>query len=238
MLKLCAKDYLASRWLWLATSLMYALYVVQPLRLCVILMALGALLLLANLNLPLFFEDKNKTETLYASLPLARADIVRGRYLLAGLLLAGGGFVIFGSAAAVNTLFRSPAYQNCLSPILSVEGVVGYLLGGGFLCAAFLLLYHKLGLGRSSLVFYPGLLVLLAATAGLERVASGTLKIIPPMVTPAFLKDPGRGVIAGIGSVRSALGMPLFSLSAVAFFTAMVIVSFRLSIRFYERREF
>jgi hypothetical protein len=238
MLKLCAKDYLCGRWFWLAASAMYALYVIQPLGMSAILMALGGMLLLANLKLPLFFEDKDKTEALYASLPLRRADIVRGRYLLAGLLLAGSGLVIFGPVAAVKTLVHSPAYQNSLSPLLSVEGIAGYLLGGGSLYAAFLPLYHKLGLGRSSLVFYPGLLILLGAAGGLERLGSGTLEIIPPVITAEFLKDPGQGVIAAIGSFRSALGTPIFGLVTIALFAAMAVISLRLSVRFYEGREF
>jgi hypothetical protein len=238
MLKLCAKDYLSSRWLWLATSVTFVLYVIQPLGLSVLLMAFGVILLLANQNIPLFFEDKDKTEALYASLPLRRVDIVRGRYLMAGFLLSGSGFLIFGSSAAARALFRSQSYQNSLSPILSLEGVAGYLIGGGFLYAAFLPLYHKLGLGRGNMVFFPSLLFLLAAAAGLERFASRALKIIPPLLTPEFLRQPGRGIINAIGSIHSSLGTPLFGFAVIAFIAALVIVSLRLSIRFYERREF
>jgi hypothetical protein len=238
MFKLCAKDYLSSRWLWLGTSAIYALYVAQPLGLSFILMALGTLLLLTNLNIPLFFEDKDKTEALYASLPLRRADIVRGRYLLAGFILAGSGLLIFGSAAAVRTLFRGQSYQNSLSPLVSLEGIASYLLGGGFFLAAFLPLYHRLGLGRGNMVFFPGLFVLLAGATGLERIASAKLGIIRPLLTPEFLKDPGRGIIAGFENIRSALGPLLFGCAAIALLAAMVFVSLRLSIRFYERREF
>jgi len=238
MLKLCYKDYLAGRWFWLASSVLYALYVVQPLGSSILLMAFGPMLVLANLNIPLFIEDKDKTEILYAGLPLTRADIVRGRHLLAALLLAGSGLLIFGAGAAVKTVFRSPAYQAILSPLLTVEGAAGYLLAGGLLYAGFLPLYHKLGLGRGNIVFTLGALVILGAAAGIERLASQTWKIIPPLFTTAFLKDPGKGIVEKICGVRSAIGTPLFALTAAALVAALFFFSIRLSTRFYERREF
>jgi hypothetical protein len=240
MLDLVRKDFLVSRWLWMASSVLYVLYLVQQLGLgsSALLLAFAAMLLIANLIIPLFFEDKDKTETLFASLPLRRVDLVRGRYLLAGLLLAANGALIFGTGAAVKVLFPAQASHDTLVPLLSFEGVAGYVLGGGFLLAAYLPMYCRWGLGRSLMVFYPSLVALLAAAAGLERLASGPWGLIPPLFTPDFLKDPGRAVIAGIGVIRAAMGTPLFLATVAACFTVLAFVSFRLSTRFYERREF
>ncbi|MDH4272253.1 MAG: ABC-2 transporter permease, partial [Candidatus Aminicenantes bacterium] len=89
MLKLCYKDYLASRWLWLSVAVLFILYIIQPLGQTIIMMMLGSLAVYAVLAVTLIFEDQSRTEVLYASLPLKRRTIVRGRYLLAGIIVLG-----------------------------------------------------------------------------------------------------------------------------------------------------
>jgi len=238
MLKTCRKDYLAVRWFWLGSAVLYLLYVIQPLASSLLLMAFGMMLVLADLMIPLFIEDKDKTEILFASLPTSRKDIVRGRHLMAGFLLAGGVLLIFGSAAGIKKIFSAPSYQKSLSPLLTVEGVAGFLIAAGLLTASYLPLYHRLGLGRGNMVFFMGGLALLGAAAGLERLASKTLNLIPPLFTADFLKDPGQGLIGRIGAARTEMGTPLFVAATAALLAALFWISARLSTRFYRRREF
>lgn len=238
MLRLCYKDYLAGRWLWLATSALYILYIVQPLGSSVMIMAFGTALVLANLMIPFIFEDKDKTEALYSSLPLTRAAIVRGRYLLGILLLAGSGLLVFGMMMAVGAIVQTPIYQTSLSPLRSLGALAGFFLAGGLAIATYLPVYHRWGLGRANFIFSAGWLVIFAAAIGLERLVSVKLKLVDPLLTTEFIKDPGKGIIGQLDAVRSAAGTPLFILATGAFLGILFLISIRLSIRVYRRREF
>ncbi len=149
MLKLCYKDYLASRWLWLSVAVLYLLYIVQPLGQSLMVMAFGAMAVFGALSITLIYEEQNRAEALYASLPLTRRRIVSGRYVLAGLLALAGAALIFGTAIPALALLKAPAYQSALGPLRSVEAAVGYLFIAGFLAAGFLPLYYRFGLANS-----------------------------------------------------------------------------------------
>ncbi len=237
MLKLCYKDYLASRWLWLSVAVLFILYIIQPMGQTMIIMTLAALSVYATLSVTLIYEDQNRTETLYASLPLQRRTIVRGRYLLAGLIIIGGAAVVFGSAALTLALFKTPAYEKALSPLLSVDGIGGFLFTAVFILAVYLPLYYRFGLGRGNVIYLGVLFGLLFVAAGLERIASGALRIIPPLFTAGFLKEPGRGMIDLVGSAREELGPFLFCLFGLGLSALLAMLSLRVSIRFYERKE-
>jgi hypothetical protein len=237
MLKLCYKDYLAGRWLWLSIAVLFILYIIQPMGQTMIIMTLAALSVYATLSVTLIYEDQGRTETLYASLPLQRRTIVRGRYLLAGLIIIGGAAVVFGSAALTLALFKTPAYEKALSPLLSVDGVASFLFAAVFLLSAFLPLYYRFGLGRGNIIYSGALFALLMAIAGLERFAFGTLRLIPPLFTAGFLKDPGRGIIDLVGSAREGLSPFLFCLLGLGLSAFLAVLSLRFSIRFYERKE-
>jgi len=238
MFKLCTKDYLASRWLWLSIAVLYFLYIFQPLGQSLMVMAFGAMTVFGALSITLIYEEQNRTEALYASLPLTRRRIVSGRYVLAGLLALAGAALIFGTAIPALALLKAPAYQSALGPLCSIEAAIGYLFIAGFLVAGFLPLYYRFGLAKGNLAFLSGLVALGLGIAGIERLASKTLKIIPPLFTPDFLKDPGRGAVDLLRSLRESLGFPLFIALTVMILAALVLLSLRLSVRFYEKKEF
>lgn len=237
MLKLCYKDYLASRWLWLSVAVLFILYIIQPMGQTLIVMTLGALSVYAALSVTLIYEEQNRTETLYASLPLDRRTIVRGRYLLSGLIVLGGAALIFGSAALILTVLKAPAYDKALSPLLSFDGFVGFFLAAVLLLAVFLPLYYRLGLGRGNIAYLGVLFGLLLVLAGLERITSATLRIIPPLITGNFLKDPGRGMIELIASARGALGLPLFVALILGILGLLAALSLRIATRIYDKKE-
>ncbi len=237
MLKLCYKDYLASRWLWLSVAVLFVLYIIQPMGQTMIVMMIGALSIYAALSVSMIYEEQNRTEMLYASLPLDRRTVVRGRYLLSGLVLLGGAAVIFGSAALILSLVKNPAYDKALSPLLSFDGVAGFLFAAVLLLSVYLPLYYRFGLGKGNIAYLGVLFGLLLALAGLERIASGPLRIIPPFLAADFLKDPGKGTIGLIATVRGALGLPLFFVVIVATLGLLAAVSLRISIRLYRGKE-
>lgn len=156
MLKLCYKDYLASRWLWLSAVILYFLYIVEPMGQSVMVMVFGAMYIFGSLAITLIWEEQNRTEALYASLPLTRRQIVSGRYLLVGFIVLAGAAVIFGTVVLGLALLRAPAYQSALGPLLSAEAGVGYFFTAVVLLTGFLPLYYRLGLAKGGLVFLVG----------------------------------------------------------------------------------
>jgi ABC-2 family transporter protein len=238
MLRLCYKDYLASRWLWLSVAVLYLLYIVQPLGQSIMVMVLGAISVFGALSITLIWEDQNRTEALYAGLPLTRRRIVGGRYLLAGLLVLAGAVLIFCTAAPALTVLRAAAYQSALGPLISVDAAIGYFFSVGFLLAGFLPFYYRFGLAKGNLAFLSGLAALGLGSAGIERLASRTLELIPPLLTQEFLKDPGRGVLGWIRSVRESFGLAILIALVLIMLGALVLISFRLSARTYEKRDF
>ncbi len=238
MLKLCCKDYLASRWLWLSVAVLYILYIVQPMGQTILVMALGLLVVYATLSITMIFEDQSRTETLYVSLPLERKTIVRARYLLGGLIMLGGAVLIFGSAALALAVLKAPAYEKALSPLLSFDGIAGYFAAAVLLLASFVPLSYRFGLGRGNVIYAGGLVVFFSILAGLERLASRTLHLISPVFTVGFFKDPGVGTIGLIGSIRAALGTLLFVGSGLALLSLLTVLSLWLATRLYERKEF
>jgi hypothetical protein len=238
MLRLCYKDYLAGRWLWLSIAILYVLYIIQPMGQSILIMVFGLLAVYGVLAINLIFEDQNRTEILYASLPLKRRTIVRGRYLLAGFIVLGGAAVIFGSAALTLALLKASAYDKALSPLLSREGIAGFLFAAVLFLAVFLPLYYRFGLGKANIILMGGLFLLVLAVAGLERFASGTLGLIPPQFGGGFLRDPGRGMINLVGSAMEVLRPPVFISLALGFSALLVWLSLRVSTGIYERKEF
>jgi hypothetical protein len=55
MFKLCYKDYLASRWLWLSAAILYLLYILQPLGQSLMVMAFGAMAIFGALSITLIW---------------------------------------------------------------------------------------------------------------------------------------------------------------------------------------
>lgn len=238
MLKLCYKDYLASRWLWLFPLVIYFLYSLQSFGQSLIVMIFGASLVLSCLLITVILEDLNKTEALYGSLPLRRSTLVKARYLLAGILVVVGGLVIFSSIIPMNAIMRAQHQKATLMPLLSIEAGAGFLVFVTFAIALFLPFNYRLGLGRGSMAFLASAAGLVLAIVVFGQLAGRLFGSWTPLFTAEFFKDPGKGILEAIGRFRQAIGAPLFIVSILVVLGILVFISMRLSIRFYEKREF
>ena len=239
MLKLCLRDYLASRWPWLLALVAFGLYAASPLGwISLAYMLLGGVLVLGCLLITAAIEDKFKTETLVASLPLRRSTVVAGRYLLAGLLTLACGAVVFGALVPLSRLVRGEP-RMLMNPalMLSVDAAAGYLLFVVLLVGVFLPFYFGLGLGKGSAFFSGALMALSAVFYGAERLwiarsggGRGILNLVPG-------QDIGGAFIRLIGSVRAGLGDVFFALAVLTVFAVAAGSSLALSIFLYEKRE-
>lgn len=238
MLKLCYKDYLASRWFWLLPFIIYVLYSIQPIGQTVMVMLFGWAAVFTCLFITGALEDRNKTEALYISLPVKRAMVVKARYLLAGVLTIVGGTVIFSLLGPINAFLKTRNPKTDVGLLMSVEGGAGFLIAVTFACVLYLPLYFGLGFGRGSGVFSFALLGLGLGLAGIGQLAARWLGWRSLLLTAESLKDPGSGILEVLGQVRETIGMPLFIGTIVVALVFLGFISLRLSIRLYERREF
>jgi hypothetical protein len=227
MLRLCRKDWIAGRWAWLGFVVVFELYVSQPGMMGFLFPLMGAGLVLGSLFVTFALDDRGGAEALYGSLPLRRSTVVGGRYLLAGLLAAAGGAIVFGSLPLLDALTRARHELPATTFLLSPEGVVGFLLAVAPPMLIFLPLCFGYGFGRGTIRFVVvmGILGFLAAAAAgprLSRTLSG---------------NPVQEAVRALGTVRGALGTPLFIAAAVLVTAGLTAISLALSMKAYERRE-
>jgi hypothetical protein len=239
MLKLCFKDYLAGRWLWLLALVLYLVIGLQAalLRSGLVLLISPAFIL-ALLVISDVIDDKHKTAALYASLPLTRAVIVRGRYLLAGILALAGAAFVFGLIGLARLVQGIGAPDAIWPRLLSFEGLAGFVLVSSILAALYLPVSFTFGPGKAAIVFPAVLAAAAAAFFGLERLITKALQLAPPLFTPDLWRDPG-GRIAGLFDAMGRMSggfMPL--VCALAISAAVLAVSTAVSVRAYRRREF
>lgn len=239
MFKLCRKDYLACRWLWLLALLIFGLYAATPMGwFSLAYMLMGAALVVGCLLIMAVIEDKNKTETLYGSLPLKRSTIVAGKYLLAGLLTIAGGIVIFGGIFLIARIVKAPNLRMDPRLMFSFDGAVGYGLVVIGIIALYLPFYLGFGLARGSFWFSAAVMALSLALFGAERFLARTLLSQAAILRMSAQEDIGGAFIRLIGSLRESVGGPVFVLLVALAAAIPAGLSLAISIRLYQRREF
>jgi len=226
MLRLCRKDFIACRWFWLLALVVYFLYGVISIKQDVAFMAVGVALLLGLVALTLVVEDRYRTEVLFCSLPLKRSTIVRSRYLLSGFLVLFGGLIVFGYRHFLYSLDKVKALSTNPFLHLTLEELLGFVTLAAFLICLFYPLYFRYGLGKGAFLFTVILLGLLITTIGITALLS------------SWFDTGDLFTLRSIAKVKDLLGPPLFLLGAVALNLAIVFFSIRLSIRFYDQRDF
>lgn len=238
MLKLCVKDFVACRWWWLLVIAAFLLYWTFPFRFSLALMAGAVVLTSGWMAVALILEDKYKTEAFYCSLPLRRSTIVLGRYVLAAFLAPAGGILVLLYAHLLNSLTLFGPTKIDLGPLLTVEGVTAFAVFMAIFVSLYFPFYFKSGLGRGTLAFAAAVFVLAAGFAGMGRLADVLFNLKSSLLTPEFLKDPGLGIMRILAAVKNALSLPGFLAAAFILLAGAVLLSVRLSVRFYQKREF
>jgi hypothetical protein len=239
MLKICRKDFLAARWVWLATGTIVVLFVIQPFGNILMVTLFGAILSFTGLLAVFLLEDHAKTEIFYASLPLNRPTIVKARYLLSVGLITAAGIIVFGVVLPVGEAVRTmtqvrPAAASTASP----EFIALFAILSSFLAALFLPFQHRFGFGRGTVRFGFTVAGFIVVGVGLERITGRWLNI------SATSFDTGNPPLSAIGPIRlleilnGQLGPTLFLAAIIAFCAVLFIIALRLSLAGYARREF
>ncbi len=226
MLRLCRKDFIACRWFWLLALVVYFLYGVISIKQDVAFMTVGVALILGLTTLTLVVEDRYRTEIFFCSLPLKRSTIVRSRYLLSGLLVLFGGLLIFGYRHFLCSLIKVKTLSPNPFPHSTLEDPAGFITLAVSLVCLFYPLYFRFGLGKGAFLLTVILLGLLITAIGITALLS------------SWIHMGGLLTFRSLAQVKDFLGPPLFLLGTIALNLAIVFFSMRLSIRFYDQRDF
>ena len=234
MLKLCVKDWIACWRLWPALLFLLLLSTVWLFSASIALLT-GAILVVGWLGISAGLEEKNGTEVLSASLPLTRAAIVRGRYLLAGLMIPAATVFILGGIPLIR-LLRPPRIPSTAVRLLTLEGVAAFLVIAAAAAAYALPLYFRLGFGRAAAAFGISLPLIAVAAVGLGKLAAawGWIRAIP---TRSFLRDPALLVLGELARWKTAVGTLVFAVLGTALPAVILWISMRLSILAYRKRD-
>jgi len=212
MLRLVWKDVVVAGWVLLAALPLYAIQLAGAVAIPPVALLLTVVFTALFAFGSIVLEEIQGTETLWCSLPLSRADLVRGRYaatalgIVLGLVSSWGitrfasGLVFGGSRAEAGPL-GSGAYLVLLALFL-------------FLGSLFLPCYFRFGAGR-------GLFVFGAVLFGLLVLCTALGSVIPRSAVRALLSEHGSSLAVG-GT----------ALAAVAFGASTA-----LSVRLYAKRD-
>ncbi len=236
MFRLCIKDLLVNRMM-LILGAVYFLFVFSMLFLMEGMVAEPTVLVLILVAMILYADEKHKTDTLYCSLPIKRSTIVLSRYISVLFLVAAG----FGAAALIVGILKAnwpvgfppPAeftYQNWFAALFPII----------FFCAIVFPLYFKYGYTRGIITGVVALLVMGSFLLGLiylwSSMKSGSWELAP------FISGEGKKVLLFVKGVLVKGVKTIGTDNIIIFFSllslAMLVVSIRLSIKFFNQREF
>lgn len=238
MLKLCAKDFLAGRWWWLLALIVYGLNLTMNTAHDLFVMVATAVLVIACLILTLVQDYVSKTEALYGSLPLTRATIVGGRYLLMAFLSAGGYLVALACAFFLKSMLPLQPMTLDPRPWVSVDGLTGYVLAMAAFAALYLPLYYRFGLGKSTVAFTLVILAMVVSVLTFKPLAALKSVLSRGFEPPGRAGDAASRIVGAIAGIRQALGTPAFLAAAIILVVLILTISIRLSVRVYEKSEF
>lgn len=224
MLRLCLRDVIVNKYIWLVTLPFYLVYGAIFFRTNVGFLLIHVLFSLGLVIGMLAVEEMNGTDRLFCSLPLKRATIVAARYLssfLIGLFVLAL-FLLYGSF--LDSTMNGAALD--FGPVKARSAAVSYLI---FLTLAFSLyfpFYFRFGTAKGAFYF-----------------SAFIFCVVGPLVIPLgcdrdFWRAPGMALIPLIEHAFQSMSITLLLTLLLLFLTGIVFVSMSLSISFYQKREF
>jgi len=172
---------------------------------------------------PLTADEKTQTLPWLCTLPVTRADLVRGRYVTSWALVLALYAVSVALAALMPGSDISPVWMLGPDRLLLVAGVVTFIIA--------LLLPFTIRFG------FTGMLLTLVAA----QVLGGVMLVVAKITGG----DLGSGISAAVGILREGIFALRGSLGVLGFQLALLVVlflanwaSYRASVWLFRRREF
>ena len=181
--------------------------------------AIGTVLIFGALymSFPFSVGEKNGIDSLYVTLSIDRAVVVSGRYLFALTLDLCAGVIAYVLAFVASMILK-------INFVFAEIGlmIIAIILVYSIIQAFQLPIYFKLGYTKAKFVAYFPFL-------GLSFGVVGVSSLIKNM-----------GVETDLNSVPEWIGKnsSLFLFICIALWFAIIVISYRLSVAFYRKREF
>jgi hypothetical protein len=181
--------------------------------------AIGILMAYAAMfgSYPFIFAERNKLDVLYATLSLQRSTVVLGRYCFALFLDVAAAFFAYLATFAIMTVLQMP-----FDPVESILVVLVLLLVYSLLQAIQLPIYFKLGYSKAKLLAYLPLIGLPFALMAFNNLM--TVYLSSDSLTSALLWLNENPL--------------LVALIIMVVWALVMLVSYRMSLLFYSKREF
>ena len=237
MFKLAWKDLRITRIFWLPAAFSYLVFLMMFHEAALAELAVGILMTLGLAGAILLIDDTQRTDTLFAALPVRRKEIVAGRFLSAAFVTAICLILFMGGIVGLRALLGARAAH--LGVLLSFRTGLAFVLAAAGFHAVFFPLYFRHGLGKAVLRF-------LAIVLGASIIFSLVLQAIGPKVLgEAAARTTAPGVFLSVPGLlqalwiktEAALGAPLFLAALLSVCALAISVSLRLSVRFYSRHD-
>jgi len=173
------------------------------------------------------------SDRLLASLPVARATIVKARYASAVAVMALGAllYVIYGHgvmAVATKRLVENSSREPAWA---SADGIAAFLLVGHVLVIAFLPFYFRFGLPLGAGLFSTAAALIVSAATALTHLPGGRESASRTALTPS------ESIRAWLSWLSASWGPEAASVAILAAAALAGMLSVRLSIRFYQGRD-
>ncbi len=174
--------------------------------------------------IPINVDDKAGTYAWSCTLPVTRADLVRGRYVTAWAMILGLFALTIALTAFVPGSKLPPAMYLEPNRLLLTIGIATFILG--------LIIPFTLQFGLMGVMLM--LVVLQLVGAGMFVVAklSGAMDAVEGGVAVPF-----RALAAGITALREALPSPIFQLVLLAVLVLLNWGSYRFALALFRRKE-
>lgn len=173
---------------------------------------------------PLNRDDKFGTRAWSCTLPVTRADVVRGYYVTAWALVTGMFAVALALAAFVPRSKLSALMFLYPDRLLLVGGVCTFILA--------LLLPFTIRFGFMGVLFLLVVLQILGAVTFVVSKATGSMDSVEGGIGAAF-----RTLAGGVVGLREALPLPVFHLALLLVLALVNWASYRISLTLFRRLD-
>lgn len=234
---LLRKDLRTTRVFWAPMAFSYGSFLLISLESRWVFLATGVVLAFVAALTVLAIDDRYMSEPLNAALPGTRRSLVGGRYLGWGVVTAAALALFLAFAALIRAGFPDRAAE--LASLLTVQGAAAFLAATSLAGIVFLPFYYRSGFLRglwSSLA--AGLALMIAVLGAAPRLVPAGACPPPEAQTAAgAFGATVRGLRALAWLIEARLGDPAVIAAAGGVLALLTALSFRLSARFYGKRD-
>jgi hypothetical protein len=236
-ISLLKKDLRITRILWAPMAFSYGVFLLMFMESVWIYLATGACLAFVASATALGIDDRYQTDPLFAALPGTRRSLVRGRYLAWGVVTAACLGLFLAYTALIHAGFDSRTSR--LVSLVSLQGVTVFLTGALLTGFVFLPFHFRFGFWRGMGLFTATGFVLsvIALNAAPLIVPAGASAELSVSSLPGPFASTARGLRSLAWLIDRHMGRPPVIATAAAFLTLAVYLSYRISVRFYSRRD-